>query len=98
MIHLHARAEKRLGYVQTVSPRQKAAYKPVAQRRAEDGERAQRLLERWAAELEPEELKRVMAIVEEHGSIESEEELKRLLRPRLEHLRAGTPSSLRSEG
>jgi DNA-binding CsgD family transcriptional regulator len=89
VVHLFGRAEKKLGFEPSVTLKRKAAYKPIAQRKAEDAETSRRLLEEWKESLEPDEFERVLGVLAAHGAAESEEEreeLERLLRPRLEQL------------
>jgi hypothetical protein len=80
VVHLVAAAEKRLGYEQTVTPKKKMPYKPIAQRREETEKAWQAYLEELTAQLEPEELERIAEILETSAT---REELERRLGERL---------------
>jgi hypothetical protein len=83
VIHLIAAAEKRLGYTPTVTPKQKAAYRPAAQRRQERASAWDAYISELAALLEPAERRRLERIFE---TAKSDEELGRRLRQRLREL------------
>lgn len=80
VVHLVAAAEKRLGYVQTVTPKKKMPYKPVVQQRKETEAAWQAYFEELTAQLQPEELDRITEIFE---TSKSKEELERRLAERL---------------
>jgi DNA-binding CsgD family transcriptional regulator len=81
VVHLVAAAEKRLGYAPSVTPKQKAPYKPAARRREESEAALDAYLDGLIAGLEPSQ--RLIEILETATSVEERD---RLLRERLAEL------------
>jgi len=83
VIHLVAKAQKRLGYELTVTPKQKSAYKSVSLRRAEQEAAYVRYLEELFAQMPPRDRRRLSRILNESSS---DEERNRRLAVRLREL------------